>query len=171
MGILYQARIMMIDDCGVVGGGNRSTRRKPAPVPLHPQQIPHNVTWYRTRSGAVGSRWRFGWAVTQPTLNISKHLKNREIFPKLRRQFFLHGLLVSCKFASSDYVENRGGFFCLFLLSVCDYALQRQHLNVSFRFDGELKQQKMFVSIMTTNYLEMGLEASPETSYALCERG
>jgi hypothetical protein len=27
------------------GWGNRSTRRKPAPVPLCTPQIPHNLTW------------------------------------------------------------------------------------------------------------------------------
>jgi hypothetical protein len=48
-GLLYQPR--MIDDgdeCGAVGGmrigrGNESTRRKPAPVPLCPPQIPHDL--------------------------------------------------------------------------------------------------------------------------------
>jgi hypothetical protein len=31
--------------CGVrIGRGNRSTRRKPAPVPLCPPQIPHDLT-------------------------------------------------------------------------------------------------------------------------------
>jgi hypothetical protein len=49
------------DEFGVVGGmrvgrGNRSTRRKPAPVPLCPPQIPHDPTWDRTRAAAVGSR-------------------------------------------------------------------------------------------------------------------
>jgi hypothetical protein len=50
----------MIDDdeCGAVSGmrigkGNRSTRRKPAPVPLSPPQIPHELTWNRTRAAAV----------------------------------------------------------------------------------------------------------------------
>jgi hypothetical protein len=58
--LLYQPQ--MIDDgCGAVGGmrigrGNRSTRRKPAPVPLCPPQIPHDMTWVRTRAVAVGSR-------------------------------------------------------------------------------------------------------------------
>jgi hypothetical protein len=37
------------DECGVDGGmiisrGNRSTRRKPAPVSLYPPQIPHELT-------------------------------------------------------------------------------------------------------------------------------
>jgi hypothetical protein len=46
---LYQPR-MIDDECGVVGGmrigrGNRSTRRKPAPVPLCPPQMPHDLTW------------------------------------------------------------------------------------------------------------------------------
>jgi hypothetical protein len=58
-GLLYQLR--MIDDrCGAFGGmrigkGNRSTRRKSAPVPLCPQQIPHDLTWAGTRGAAIGS--------------------------------------------------------------------------------------------------------------------
>jgi hypothetical protein len=28
---------------GMIGGGNRSTRRKPAPVPLCPAQLPHDL--------------------------------------------------------------------------------------------------------------------------------
>jgi hypothetical protein len=36
-------------------GGDRSTRRKPAPVPLGPPQTPHELT--RTRAFEVGS-WR-----------------------------------------------------------------------------------------------------------------
>jgi hypothetical protein len=31
-----------------IGRGNRSTRRKPAAVPLCPPQIPHELTWART---------------------------------------------------------------------------------------------------------------------------
>jgi hypothetical protein len=51
----------MIDYCGAVGGitigkGNRSTQRKPASVPLCPPQIPHDLTWVRTRAAAVGRR-------------------------------------------------------------------------------------------------------------------
>jgi hypothetical protein len=50
----------MIDDgCGAVGGmgigrGNQSTRGKPAPVPLRPPQIPHNLTWVRKPSRSGG---------------------------------------------------------------------------------------------------------------------
>jgi hypothetical protein len=39
-----------------IGRGNRSTRRKPAPVPLRLQRIPHDLTRARTRAAAVGSR-------------------------------------------------------------------------------------------------------------------
>jgi hypothetical protein len=49
----------MIDegDCGAIGGmkigrGNRSTRRKPAPAPLCPPQIPLD----QTRAAEVGSQ-------------------------------------------------------------------------------------------------------------------
>jgi hypothetical protein len=59
VGLLYQPR--MIDDYGAVGGmrigrGNRSTRRKPAPVPLCPPQILHYMNWDRSRAAAVGSQ-------------------------------------------------------------------------------------------------------------------
>jgi hypothetical protein len=52
---------MIDDECEVVGGikivrGNRSTQRKPVPVPLRPPQIPHDLTWARTRAAAMGSR-------------------------------------------------------------------------------------------------------------------
>jgi hypothetical protein len=36
--------------------GNRSTRRKPAKVPLCQPQIPHDLIWTRTQAPAVGSR-------------------------------------------------------------------------------------------------------------------
>jgi hypothetical protein len=38
------------------GKGNRSTRRKPSPVPLRKLKIPHELTRTRTRVVAVGSR-------------------------------------------------------------------------------------------------------------------
>jgi hypothetical protein len=40
---------------GIIGRGNRSIRRKPAPVPLCPPQIPHPVRT-RTLAAAVGSQ-------------------------------------------------------------------------------------------------------------------
>jgi hypothetical protein len=53
----------MIDDgnCGaigrmMIGRGNRSTQRKPSPVPLCPPQIPYDHTRDRTRAAAVGSQ-------------------------------------------------------------------------------------------------------------------
>jgi hypothetical protein len=36
------------------GRGNRSTRRKPAPVRLSPPLIPHEWTWARTLAASVG---------------------------------------------------------------------------------------------------------------------
>jgi hypothetical protein len=50
-------------DCGVsefggmkIGRGNRSTRRKPAPAPLCPSQVPLDQTRVRTRAAAVRSQ-------------------------------------------------------------------------------------------------------------------
>jgi hypothetical protein len=61
-------------DCGAIGGmrtgsGNRSTRRKPAPVPLCPPKIPHDLTLARTRAAAVES---YGTA-------LKKELADRQI--------------------------------------------------------------------------------------------
>jgi hypothetical protein len=51
---------MMDYECGAVdgmiGNGNRSARRKPAPMTLFPPQIPHDLTWARTRVAKVGSQ-------------------------------------------------------------------------------------------------------------------
>jgi hypothetical protein len=60
-GLLYKPQMIDEGDCGAIGGmkivkGNRSTRRKPAPAPLCPQQIPHDQTRARTRTAAVGSQ-------------------------------------------------------------------------------------------------------------------
>jgi hypothetical protein len=59
-GLLYQPR-MIDDECGAVGGmiigrGNRSTRIKPAPVPLCLPQIPYDLAWARNRASALGRR-------------------------------------------------------------------------------------------------------------------
>jgi hypothetical protein len=46
---LFIANGMMINECGAaggmrIGGGNRSTWRKAAPLPLRPLQIMHDLT-------------------------------------------------------------------------------------------------------------------------------
>jgi hypothetical protein len=50
---IVQPQMIHEDDCGAIGGmkigrGNRSTRRKPAPAPVCPPQIPHDQTRART---------------------------------------------------------------------------------------------------------------------------
>jgi hypothetical protein len=60
IGLLYQTRMIYDDECGAVGvmiidRRKRSTRRKPAPMPLRPQ-IPYDLLWARTRTAALGCR-------------------------------------------------------------------------------------------------------------------
>jgi hypothetical protein len=50
---------------GMIGRGNQSTRRKPAPVPLYPPQTPHAART-RTRAAAVGSQLLTAWATARP---------------------------------------------------------------------------------------------------------
>jgi hypothetical protein len=71
--ILHKPRTID-DEWGAVGGmrirrGNRSTRRKPAPVPLCPPQIPRELTLARIRASAVGSRRLTAWAMVWPFVN------------------------------------------------------------------------------------------------------
>jgi hypothetical protein len=48
-----------------IGRGNRSTRRKPAPAPLCPPQVPLEQTRARTRAAAVGSSFSYGAAISR----------------------------------------------------------------------------------------------------------
>jgi hypothetical protein len=75
--LLYQPR-MIDDECRAVYGisidwWNRSTRRKPAPVPLCPPQIPRDLTWARTQAAAVGSRLLTAWAMGPPYPSFSDY--------------------------------------------------------------------------------------------------
>jgi hypothetical protein len=69
--LLYEPQMIDDGDCRTIGGmkigrGNRSTRRKPAPAPLCPPQIPHDQTRARTRAAAVGSQRLTAWAMARP---------------------------------------------------------------------------------------------------------
>jgi hypothetical protein len=79
-GLLYQHQRIDYDDCGAIGGmkigsGNLSIRRKPAPVPLCPPQIPHDLTRARTRTAAMGIRWVTAWAMVWPIYIIHHVIK------------------------------------------------------------------------------------------------
>jgi hypothetical protein len=47
------------------GRAIRSARRKHAPVPLCPPQIPHDLTWTRKRAAALGTRRLTAWAMVR----------------------------------------------------------------------------------------------------------
>jgi hypothetical protein len=49
---------------GMIGRGNRSTRRKPAPMPLCPPQTPHAART-RTQAAAMGSQRLTAWATAR----------------------------------------------------------------------------------------------------------
>jgi hypothetical protein len=61
IGLLYQPQMTDDGDYGAIGGmkidrGNRSTGRKPVPVPFCPPQIQLDLIQARTRVAAVGSQ-------------------------------------------------------------------------------------------------------------------
>jgi hypothetical protein len=61
--LLYQPHMIDYGECGAIGGmkigrGNRSIRRKPAPAPPCPPQIPYDLTWALTQPPALRSQRR-----------------------------------------------------------------------------------------------------------------
>jgi hypothetical protein len=76
IGLLYLRRMTMSVEQSV-GKENRSTRRKPAPLPLCPPQIPHDLTLARKREAAARSRRQTAWATLHPK-SQSIHTKQRE---------------------------------------------------------------------------------------------
>jgi hypothetical protein len=57
-----------------IGRENQSTRRKPAPAPLCPPQIPLDQTRAWTRAAAVGSQRLTAWAMAQPAQHVTEVL-------------------------------------------------------------------------------------------------
>jgi hypothetical protein len=74
----------MLNEYGAVGGmiigrRNRNTRRKPAPMPLCPPQIPQDLTWDQIRLAAMDS-WRLpAWAMARSVKMVSIFLMIRVI--------------------------------------------------------------------------------------------
>jgi hypothetical protein len=67
---------MMKDECGThgemrIGRGNKSSQRKPAPVPFCPPQIPHDLTWDGTQAAVVGSWQLTAWAMARTQYGVS----------------------------------------------------------------------------------------------------
>jgi hypothetical protein len=59
----------MINEYRAIGGmrisrRNRNSRGKVAPIPLCLPQIPHDLTWNRTRATAVGTQRRTTWKLS-----------------------------------------------------------------------------------------------------------
>jgi hypothetical protein len=89
--LLRQPR-MVDDKCGEVSGmrihrGNRSTRRKPTAV--CPPQIPHNLTWARTRAAAVESRRLTAWATARPDYCCYKLFRQFVKNPQFLKMYIL----------------------------------------------------------------------------------
>jgi hypothetical protein len=63
---------------GMIGRGNRCTRRKPTPTPLCPPQIPHAART-RTRAAAVGSQRLTTSATARPIFSLAPCSRTRSI--------------------------------------------------------------------------------------------
>jgi hypothetical protein len=62
----------------MIGRGNRSTRRKPASLPLCPPQIPYDPTWARTRAVTVRTQRLTGLSYGAPIyLTLLKTLPSK----------------------------------------------------------------------------------------------
>jgi hypothetical protein len=75
LGLWYLPRVFVRMENLVewIGRGNRSTRRKPAPAPLCPLQIPLDQTRARTLAAAGGSQRLTAWAMARPKIPYLLH--------------------------------------------------------------------------------------------------
>jgi hypothetical protein len=89
--LLYQPRAIVYEECGGVSGmrigrGNRSSWRKPAPVPLCSSQIPQDRTLTGTSSAAVENLRLTALTMARPcirsTLNSTNATSFRAIWPR-----------------------------------------------------------------------------------------
>jgi hypothetical protein len=72
----------------MIGKGNRSTRRKPAPAPLCPPQIPLDQTRGRPRAAAVGSQRLTAWAMARPLKVSNSRVWESAVFLLLKRYIY-----------------------------------------------------------------------------------
>jgi hypothetical protein len=84
-GLLYKPQMIDEGDYGatdgmMIGRGHRSTRRKPAPAPLCPPQIPHDPHrgCFNLGEGARSTHWIGTWVSPRDGLDA---VEKRNIFP------------------------------------------------------------------------------------------
>jgi hypothetical protein len=79
-GLLYLSRVIVKMDNLVqwIMAGETEVRRKPAPVPLCPPQIPLDQTRARTWAAAVWSQWLTAWAMERPSEDVFQMCIQRE---------------------------------------------------------------------------------------------
>jgi hypothetical protein len=116
-GLLYQPRMTDNEEYEAIGGmrigrRNWSTRRIPTPVPLRPPQIPHDLTWDRTSSAAVGSRRLTAWAMARPLTipnpwYFKKFQSVRWVLRFILRTFLGTGTEITVDFFRSVAVQSR----------------------------------------------------------------
>jgi hypothetical protein len=105
----------------MTGRGNRRTRRKPAPMPLCPPQIPHAAR-SRTRAAAVGIQRLTTWATARPShpLHFSYMSRDYGCVTKITGsafddwiywQLFLQLLLIAISYNNSKQSSNGPFFF------------------------------------------------------------
>jgi hypothetical protein len=66
----------------MIGRGNWSTWRKPAPVPRCPPQTPH-ASRTRTRAAAMGSQRLTAWATARPHWRLVEHFIRRTVHTQI----------------------------------------------------------------------------------------
>jgi hypothetical protein len=99
-----------------IGKGNRSTQRKPTPVPLCPPQILHDLTWARSRAAAVGNRQLT--TTYASSLNQAKHLEDS--YRAVNVAVTLYTRIRSC------WVRNSFGTLNIVTVIFCSFPLSLQ---------------------------------------------
>jgi hypothetical protein len=110
IGLLYQPRLID-DECGAFGGmrigrGNRSTRKKPAPVPLCPPQIPHDLGSNPGHRGGKPATNRLSYGTTDSNL-MPRSRTHGDLPPFLQRLVTETTLTFYLFFHTGKYLSRR----------------------------------------------------------------
>jgi hypothetical protein len=98
----------MIDDYEAISGmrisrGNRSTRRKSAPVQLCPPQIPYDLSWARTQTASMGSRRLTAWAMARLGTSLTWNRSTKHSNGKLG---WISQFLLACDDSPSTHYKT-----------------------------------------------------------------
>jgi hypothetical protein len=147
------------DGCGAIGGmigrGNGSIRRKPASMPLCSSELPHKLTWTRTRASSVRSQRLTAWAAARPKRKGAETCLACRELRLAPAQFMYRGKMRMCTNQCKLKMPYASNWNCQVAPRETAKAhgketLTRGTWNYSRKFDSETSESSFIVDLTPT---------------------